>query len=185
LRDDGAGVAYQIEYALRTTDGGDNIWIEDTGRWFAGPDGLPARAHGVMRVVTKRHQREASLERLAYYDALTGEMNRNRLVETLAATLDEAVRFRSNCGFLLVAIDNLGHLNEAYGFSVADEAIAQVAKRIRPQMRGGDHLGVFSGNKFGLILKNCTPEDMATAAERLGSNSPASSKAASVSLMLL
>ena len=167
LRDEGAGVTYQIEYALRTGDGGDKIWLEDTGRWFAGPDGLPARAHGVVRVVTKRHQRDASLERLAYCDALTGEMNRNRLVETLAATLDEAVRFRSNCGFLLVAIDNLGHLNEAYGFSVADEAIAQVAKRIRSQMRGGDHLGVFSGNKFGLILKNCTPEDMTIAAERL------------------
>jgi diguanylate cyclase (GGDEF)-like protein len=167
LRDEGAGVPYQIEYALRIGESDDKIWIEDIGRWFAGPDGLPARAHGVVRVVTARHQREASLERLAYYDALTGEMNRNRLVETLSATLDEAVRFRSNCGFLLVAIDNLGHLNEAYGFSVADEAIAQVAKRIRTQMRGGDNLGVFSGNKFGLILKNCTLEDMATAAERL------------------
>jgi diguanylate cyclase (GGDEF)-like protein len=77
------------------------------------------------------------------------------------------VRFRTSCGFLLVAIDNLGHLNEAYGFSAADEAIAQVAKRIRTQMRGGDHLGVFSGNKFGLILKNCTPDDLLNAAERL------------------
>jgi diguanylate cyclase (GGDEF)-like protein len=166
LRDDGNGVPYQVQYVLRAANG-EQVWLEDTGRWFADADGLPARAHGVVRIVTERHQREAELERLAYYDAHTGEMNRNRLVETLAATLDESIRFRTSCGFMLVAIDNLGHLNQAYGFSAADEAIAQVARRIRTQMRGADHLGLFSGNKFGLILKNCTPEDMAIAAERL------------------
>jgi EAL domain-containing protein (putative c-di-GMP-specific phosphodiesterase class I) len=33
-------------------------------------------------------------------------------------------------------------------------------------LRGGDVLGRFSGNKFGLILKNCTVEDMTIAADR-------------------
>jgi diguanylate cyclase (GGDEF)-like protein len=166
LRDEGKGVPYQVQYAFRP-EGGEQIWVEDIGRWFGGSDGLPARAHGVVRIVTERHRREAELERLAYYDAHTGEMNRNRLVETLAATLDESIRFRTSCGFLLVAIDNLGHLNQAYGYSAADEAIVQVAKRIRSQMRGADHLGLFSGNKFGLILKDCTPEDIVVASERL------------------
>ena len=54
---------------------------------------------------------------------------------------------------MLVAIDNLGRLNEAYGFAVAEEAIVQVAKRIRSQLRGGDCLGLFSGNKFGVIFE--------------------------------
>jgi diguanylate cyclase (GGDEF)-like protein len=166
-RDEGGGIPYQVQYALHPADGADKVWLEDTGRWFGGADGLPARAHGVVRIITQRHEREATLERLAYFDAVSGEMNRNRLVETLTATLDESVRLRTSCGFLLIAVDNLGHLNEAYGFAVADEAIAQVAKRIRTQLRGGDQLGVFSGNKFGVILNNCTPEDMQVAAERL------------------
>ncbi len=42
-----------------------------------------------------------------------------------------------------------------------------MAKRIRSKMRGGDSLGRFSGNKFGLVLRNCSPEDMAAAADRL------------------
>ena len=33
-------------------------------------------------------------------------------------------------------------------------------------LRGGDVLGRFSGNKFGLVLKNCTVDDMNVAAER-------------------
>jgi len=44
--------------------------------------------------------------------------------------------------------------------------ISDVAKRIRARLRGGDVLGRFSGNKFGLILKNCTVDDMNVAAER-------------------
>jgi PAS domain-containing protein len=63
-RDDGAGVPYQVQYALRPP-AGETIWLEDTGRWFAGADGLPACAHGMVRVITERHRRETELERLA------------------------------------------------------------------------------------------------------------------------
>ena len=78
----------------------------------------------------------------------------------LEATLKQAVTHRNSCGFMLVAIDNLARINESYGFDVADEVIAAVAKRLRAKMRGGDQLGRFSGNKFGIILNNCTPDDM-------------------------
>ena len=40
--------------------------------------------------------------------SLTGELNRYQLTEILEKTIEEAVRSRSSCGFLLVAIDNLG-----------------------------------------------------------------------------
>ena len=33
-------------------------WVEDIGRWFAGADGRPLRAHGVLRVINERHERE-------------------------------------------------------------------------------------------------------------------------------
>ena len=164
--DDGAGVAYQVEYAFRKDDGV-KVWIEDIGRWFAGPDGKPARAHGVIRAIDARHERERKLIQLAQFDSLTGEANRARLIELLGGILDEAVRFRTSCGFLLIAIDHLGRLNEAYGFDVTEQVIAQLAKRIHPKLRGEDRLGRFSGNKFGVVLKTCTPEELSVAAERL------------------
>ncbi len=85
----------------------------------------------------------------------------------LAKTLDDAVRFRSSCGFLLVAIDNLARINESYGFDIADDVISAVGKRIRGLMRGKDTLGRYSDNKFGIVLRDCSPNDMAIAAERL------------------
>jgi diguanylate cyclase (GGDEF)-like protein len=164
--DEGAGVPYQIQYALRLAKG-EIVWVEDTGRWFAGGDGAPAYAHGVVRVINERHEREQRLTYLSHFDSLTGEMNRWHTTEVLAKALEEATRARSSCGFLLAAVDNLARINEGYGVDVADEVIAGVAKRMRTQLRAKDHIGRLSGNKFGVILNNCTPDDMQIAADRL------------------
>ncbi len=167
-RDDGHGVAYQIQYGIRPDPGSETkLWIEDTGRWFAGPDGKPQRAQGVLRVINERYEQERQLTFLARCDGLTGELNRHRLTEVLEDTIDDALRFRSSCGFLLIAIDNLARINESYGFGTADEVIRVVAKRVRSRMRGKDTLGRLAGNKFGLVLRDCTPDDMAIAAERM------------------
>ncbi len=165
--DAGDGVSYQAQYAFRRNGPTDKVWLEDCGRWFAGPDGKPLRAHGVVRAIDERHEREFQLTRLAKFDPLTGEMNRAYLTEVLEVTLEEAVRFRETCGFLLVAIDRLGHFNEAYGFDVTDELIGKVAKRIHERLRSKDHLGRVSGNKFGIILTRCAPDELEIAAERL------------------
>jgi len=166
-RDSGNGVPYQAEYCLNAGPGGTTkLWVEDNGRWFAGSDGRPARAHGVVRVINERHQNEERLAYLSRFDGLTGELNRNALTEQLTITLDDAVKFRGSCGFMLIGVDNLARINEAYGFGVADEVIASVGRRIRSRMRGGDILGRFSSNKFGVVLKTCTPDDLIAAADR-------------------
>lgn len=166
-RDTGSGVAYQVQYAIKSGEAGEKVWIEDTGRWFAGTDGQPLRAHGIVRAINERHERDSQLLKLAKFDALTGELNRASLIESLGATLDDAVRFRGSCGFLLVAIDHLGQLNQAYGYDITENVIAQVGQRIRARLRGKDHLGRYSGNKFGVVLTSCTPDELSVAAERL------------------
>jgi diguanylate cyclase (GGDEF)-like protein len=167
-RDDGHGVPYQIQYSIRPDPGSDTkLWLEDTGRWFAGRDGRPARAHGVLRVINERYEHERRLSYLARNDGLTGELNRHYLTEVLEDTIEDAIRFRSSCGFLLIGVDNLSHINESYGFNIADQVIAEVAKRLHRRMRGKDTLGRFSGSKFGLVLRDCTPDDLATAAGRM------------------
>jgi diguanylate cyclase (GGDEF)-like protein len=162
----GEGMPYRIEYGVRTSTSEPVLWIEETGCWFAGPDGRPARAQGIVRVNNERHARDEQLVRLSRHDPLTGELNRTHLVASLAEAIEEAVRFRTSCAFMLIGIDHLARINDAFGFDVADAVISEVAKRVRARLRGGDVLGRFSGNKFGLVLKNCTVDDMNIAAER-------------------
>lgn len=164
--DTGGGVPYQIDYGVRALASADVTWIEETGRWFAGPDGRPVRATGVVRVNNERHARDEQLVRQSRHDPLTGELNRTQLVASLAEAIEEAARFRNAFAFMLVGVDHLAHINDAFGFDVADEVIVEIARRIRSRLRGGDVLARFSGNKFGVILKNCTVDEAAVAAER-------------------
>jgi diguanylate cyclase (GGDEF)-like protein len=160
------GAPYRIEYGVRATTSAPVQWIEETGCWFAGADGRPVRVQGIIRINNERHARDEQLVRLSQNDPLTGELNRTHLIASLAGIIEEAVRFRTNCAFLLIGIDHLARINDAFGFDVADAVISEVAGRIRARLRGGDVLGRFSGNKFGLVLKNCTVDDMSIAAER-------------------
>ncbi|MDE2376454.1 bifunctional diguanylate cyclase/phosphodiesterase [Bradyrhizobium sp.] len=160
------GTPYRVEYGVRLSASEPVVWVEETGRWFAGADGRPMRAQGIVRINNERHARDEELTKLAQLDPLTGELNRTHLIAALAETIEESARFRSSSAFMLVGIDRLARVNDAFGFDVADAVILDVGKRIRERLRGGDVLGRFSGNKFGLILKNCTVDDMNVAAER-------------------
>ena len=162
----GEAVPYRIEYGARATSSAALLWIEETGCWFAGADGTPAMVQGIIRVNNERHARDEQLLKLSRHDPLTNELNRTHLIASLAETIEECARFRSSCAFMLIGIDHLARVNDAFGFDVADAVIAEVAKRIRARLRSGDMLGRFSGNKFGLILRNCTVDDTNVAAER-------------------
>jgi diguanylate cyclase (GGDEF)-like protein len=162
----GDGVGYRIEYGVRASTSHPLLWVEECGCWFAGADGKPARVQGIVRIDNERHAREQQLLKLSQHDPLTGELNRTYLMASLAEAIEEALRFRASFAFMLIGIDHLARINDAFGFDVADQVISDIAKRIRARLRGGDVLGRFSGNKFGLVLKNCTVEDMNVAAER-------------------
>jgi diguanylate cyclase (GGDEF)-like protein len=162
----GEGVAYRIEYGVRASTSHPLLWIEESGCWFAGADGRPARVQGIVRLDNERHAREEQLLKLSRHDPLTGELNRTHLVAALAEAIEEAMRLRASFAFMLIGIDHLARINDAFGFDVADQVISDVARRIRERLRGGDVLGRFSGNKFGLVLKNCTVDDMNVAADR-------------------
>jgi diguanylate cyclase (GGDEF)-like protein len=162
----GDGAPYRIEYGVRANTSAPVAWIEESGVWFAGADGRPVRVQGIVRLNNERHARDEQLLKSSRHDPLTGELNRTHLVASLAETIEEVTRFRSTCAFMLIGIDHLARINDAFGFDVADAVIAEVARRIRARLRAGDVLGRFSGNKFGLILKNCTVDDMNVAVER-------------------
>lgn len=161
----GTGVPYQVTYALVTEPGerAPRTWIEDTGRWFAGTDQRPARAHGVIRVVADRSMAGGDT---AGCDALTGAQTRAQLLERVARMFTHAARSKASFGMLLIGIDNLSAINRAYGFGVADEAILGVADRMRAIMRTTDGLARYSGGKFALVLDSCGMDHLEPAAQR-------------------
>ncbi|HVY19379.1 MAG TPA: bifunctional diguanylate cyclase/phosphodiesterase [Bauldia sp.] len=166
--DTGQGVSYEVQYVLLPdgVGGARRLIVEDSGRWFADPTGRPERARGVIRIINERHEREQRLAFLSRYDELTGYFNRQHLLATLGEALNNAKRFRGSIAFLIVAVDSFRAINEAYGFETADQVFAAAARRIKTQLRDGDAIGRYSGNKLGIVLMNCDDDAMHAAAER-------------------
>ncbi len=165
---DQRGVPYRIQYRFmpfgRRSD--KSVWIEDHGRWWPGEDGRAARARGVIRVINDRYWEEQRLLYRSDHDELTGQLNRIRLTEAVGAVLARSERSRQPSAFMIAAVNNLSVINETFGFDVGDEVIASVARIIKEKMRGGDTVGRYSSNKFGIILNDCGPGAMRVAAER-------------------
>lgn len=162
------GVAYRVQYQLHTggrrSDG--TVRVEDQGRWWPGVDGHPMLARGVVRLIHDQYLEEQRLLVRTDLDELTGQLNRIRLTEALSTVLSRIERNRQSCGFLMVAVNNLSVINETFGFEVGDETIAEVARRIRGKLRGGDVIGRYSSNKFGIVLMDCGAGALRIAAER-------------------
>ncbi len=161
------GTPYRVQYRFMPTgQRGVVIWIEDHGRWWPDRDGRPVRARGVLRVISDSFMEEQRLLYRNDRDELTGQLNRARLTDALNAELARAVRSGAPAGFLMVAINNLAVVNETFGHHVGDEVIAATVNAIKSRLRGGDTLGRYSANKFGVILHDCGPGAMRIAAER-------------------
>ncbi len=167
-KDQGNGVFYQIQYALAAEALGveKDVWVEDSGRWFADPKGRPKRAHGIVRIINERRALEERFDRLSRFDDLTSLYNRGYLNECLEAELKQAEIENSSLAFVIVALDRFEQINSIYGYDAGDQVIAEVAKRMKTSLRGGDTIGRFSGAKLGVILKKCNQKELLTAGQR-------------------
>ena len=157
-------VQYRFTPAGRRSDS--SLWLEDHGRCTFDKTNRLLNVRGVIRVINERYWEEQRLLHRSDHDELTGQLNRIRLMEALGAVLSRADRTKQSCCFLMASVDNLATINDSFGFEIGDEVLASVARVVKSRLRGGDSMGRYSSNKFGIILNECGPGAMRVAAER-------------------
>ncbi len=143
---------FDLEYELLNGQGR-YVWVEDRGIVLRAPNGRIERIVGTVRIVESRKERESRLAWLAEYDELTGLLNRARLRERIDLQLQTGAG--APAAFLVVAVDGLAAINEAYGFDVADDVIAAAAARLASAAAPRDAIGRVGGNKFGVLAPGC------------------------------
>lgn len=92
------------------------------------------------------------LHRVAVTDPLTGAYNREFLAQRLPAEIEAAVTQDRPLSVALVDLDEFKHINDAHGHLVGDRVLAEIARRLRTAIRGGDVLVRYGGEEFLAVL---------------------------------
>lgn len=152
------GAPFEVEYRLDR--GADVCWVQDRGAPAFAPSGALERVAGVLRVVTARKQLDARLARLVNHDELTGHYNANRLREALDHALAHTRRYGATGAYLMVEIDDLDLLADAYGAEVTDAVVVAVGHQLDLCLRESDVVGRVARARFGLVLHVCRKGDI-------------------------
>jgi diguanylate cyclase (GGDEF)-like protein len=162
---DGEG-AFDCEYRLRDAAGG-FLWVHERGRATRDGDGRPLVMLGVIRAAGDKKVQQSRLERFANYDELTGHFNKSRLREAVDQVIAANERAQSPAAFLSVGVDNMTMINEMFGHEAADTVLIEVGRRLDQCLRVSDVIGRLGGDRFGIVLSNCPPHNIAAAAEKI------------------
>ncbi len=113
-------------------------------------NGLPATVTAI-RDITERRELQARLEHVTQNDALTRLPNRSQFTKMLQASLIGNDRGGGTTAVLLLEVDRLKAINEAFGRSGGDRLLRQIALRLGGFKHESDIVGRLDGNKFGII----------------------------------
>ncbi|VVC84354.1 PAS domain S-box protein [Sideroxydans sp. CL21] len=127
------------------------------------PDGRITHYVSVQEDITEKKRAEAEINRLAFYDTLTGLPNRSLLLERMAQTLAMTRRFSHHSAMISFNIDRFKTINDAGGQTLGDALLRAVSERLIYSMREGDVVARISGDEFGILLTDLSPQHQTAA----------------------
>jgi len=107
------------------------------------------------------------IQRQASTDGLTGLVNHRTFYEILEKELWRARRYGGRISLIMVDVDNLKKINDAYGHRAGDKVIQQISKRIKECIRQIDTAARYGGDEFAVILLNTSLKDAVIVAQRM------------------
>ena len=101
--------------------------------------------------ITSRKLTEGQLEDLAYFDPLTGLVNRRMFEDRLAQAIGLAKRGRQTGALMLIDLDGFKLVNDFCGHEAGDRVLVTISARIVGSMRDVDTVARIGGDEFTVL----------------------------------
>ncbi len=114
--------------------------------------GDPVHYVCVSRDITVLKESEHQLQKLAFYDSLTGLPNRALFNDRLCIALASAERQQSLMAVIYLDLDRFKYVNDTLGHPAGDRLLVEIGQRISRCIRTGDTLARMGGDEFTILL---------------------------------
>jgi diguanylate cyclase (GGDEF)-like protein len=104
-------------------------------------------------------KRIEELQGAAETDFLLGIPNRRGFERELHRAVGYINRYRASGALIVLDVDRLKPINDAYGHSAGDQVLKAIAAALTRQVRSSDVVGRLGGDEFALLLWNLTETD--------------------------
>ncbi len=114
----------------------------------------------LLYIYRKKLEADKHIHHLAYYDSLTGLVNRHQFDNTLTNALIETNEHDTHHALLYLDLDQFKVVNDTCGHLAGDKLLEELAAHLKHSVRDSDMFARLGGDEFALLLYAC-PEEMA------------------------
>lgn len=149
------------DFKLKSTDKAVEFWVHAVIISHHG-DGEQEFLQIFLHDISKRKAEMKELSHKANYDKLTNLMNRQAAERSIQQLMTE----RTGFALLLLDLDGFKPINDEYGHDAGDAVLKAISSRISGAIRKGDIAARWGGDEFVVVLKQVTPEEVASIVDK-------------------
>lgn len=127
----------------------------------------PILIYAILRLVVKVNLAEEKLLVLSITDELTGTCNRRHFIDIARQEQIKAQRYGETFSIAILDIDDFKNINDTYGHLVGDQALVQVAKMCKENIRLPDICARYGGDEFVFLFPATGKEKARMCLERI------------------
>ncbi|QXE89360.1 putative bifunctional diguanylate cyclase/phosphodiesterase [Geomonas subterranea] len=144
-----------------TQEGAGRVFVVNA---FPMGDGMVAT---LLEDVTEKKRSAEQLEHLAYYDSLTGLLNRRMLLDRMEHTIGIAQREGLKMATLFFDLNGFKPINDTMGHEAGDQILIEVGQRLKSSVRKKDTLARLGGDEFVVVATLDTEDNASCIAQNL------------------
>ena len=117
--------------------------------------------------VRRRELVRGQIEKLAYYDVVTGLPNRHAFERRFGSILEAAAKRERKVALMFIDLDGFKHVNDSFGHAAGDELLRHIGEKLTDNLRSSDFAMKLSspstamvarlgGDEFTVVLQSIT-----------------------------
>ncbi len=147
---DGSCEVFANDFRIMDNEG-NYKWIHGRGKGVKDANGITYRIAGSHSDIHDKKVQEEQIRRMAYYDSLTGLVNRSNFEIQVANKIKDT---KNKSALIFMDLDNFKNVNDSFGHTLGDELIIQVANILKNIINEKGVVGRLGGDEFLILLTN-------------------------------